>query len=139
MNRHYFKNGIVFLVVLVCIFWRLGQNSISISQAKLETLNLTRHASQMWICNQAGHVHNEMLKNTHGVVDYVIKTMPRNVRNALFPHNIAQATSGGCIVCQKNISKFGTLPLIFCSKVRVNFFLDTQAGTLSCCHYYVIK
>ncbi len=65
-----------------------------------------------------------MHKSTHGAVDYFIKTMLRNVKNALFLHDIAQATWGRCIFIayRKILQNSKHLPSIYNNKVTVNFF-----------------
>ncbi len=54
--------------------------------------------------------------------------MIRSIRNALFPHDIAQATSGGRIfTAYEKYAAFKHFPPIYTKKFTVNFFfLDTQ-------------
>ncbi len=91
-------------------------------------MNPKRHATQVWFAINRTRTRNKMHKSTHGVVDYFIKTMLSNVKNALFLHDIAQATWGRCIliVYRKILQNSKHLPSIYNKKVTVNFFLDTR-------------
>ena len=70
------------------------------------------------------HTHNDIRKSTHGIVDYFIKTMLRNVRNTFFSHDIGQASWKRCIsiVYRKIFQNLKHYPPIYTNKDTVNFF-----------------
>ncbi len=110
--------------MLVCISCRLSQNFISISSAKLELWTKKDTLLKSGFAINRTCTRNEMHKSTHRVVDYFIKTMLRSVKNALFLHDIAQATWGRCIfiVYRKILKNSKHLPSIYNNKVTVKFF-----------------
>ncbi len=122
--------------MLVCISCRLGQNFISKFEAKLELWTPKDTQLNSGFAINRTRTRNEMQKSTHGVVDYFIKTMLRNEKNALFLHDIAQATWGRCIFnfYRKILQNSKHLPSIYNSKVTVNFFSGHPVFTL---HHYI--
>ncbi len=110
--------------MLVFISCRLGQNIISISEAKLELWTPKDTQLKSGFAINRTRTRSEMHKSTHRVVDYFIKTMLRNFKNALFLHDIAQATWGRCIfiIYRKILQNSKHLPSIYNNKVTVNLF-----------------
>ena len=113
-------------------------------------MNLTRCGSQMCLCNQAGHLYNEMCKNKREVYYVLIKAMLRNVWYVFFFCDMAHTRplEVGVYLLFKRF-KIHSIVL----KLQPTFFLDTlymnNFGSLSIptihlsgwchCNYHYVK
>ncbi len=104
-----------------------------ISTQYVEIINSTWHTSQIWFYNQTWCLHIMWCERVHTWFTLrsklLMKTMPRNIRNALVQHDIAQAPFRVYIYWKdfKNHLYILHLPSVYTKQVTFNFFfLDTQ-------------